>query len=42
MGIPQQRAVGAVRLSIGEPTGEDDSARGAVALAVAWQALAGS
>jgi cysteine desulfurase len=41
MGLSAERARGAVRLSLGEPTTMDDIARAAGALATAWQALAG-
>jgi cysteine desulfurase len=41
MGIPRERALGAVRLSLGEPTTEGEIERAADALATAWCALAG-
>jgi cysteine desulfurase len=41
MRLPQERARGAVRLSVGEPTTVDEVARAADALAAAWTALAG-
>jgi cysteine desulfurase len=39
MGLSAVRALGAVRLSIGEPTTEEDIGRGADALAATWRAL---
>ncbi len=39
MGVTAARALGAVRLSIGEPTTEEDIGRGADALAATWRAL---
>lgn len=41
MGLTAERARGAVRLSLGEPTTMDEIARAAGALVAAWQALAG-
>lgn len=41
MGLSAERARGAVRLSLGEPTTMDDIARAAGALVAAWQSLAG-
>ncbi|MBP6546491.1 MAG: cysteine desulfurase [Phenylobacterium sp.] len=39
MGLAPERALGAVRLSIGEPTRDEDIDRGADALAATWRAL---
>ncbi|MFY9973335.1 MAG: cysteine desulfurase NifS, partial [Chromatiaceae bacterium] len=40
MGLSAERARGAARLSLGEPTTTDEIARAARALATAWQTLA--
>ena len=39
MGLAPERALGAVRLSIGEPTRDQDIDRGVDALAATWRAL---
>ncbi len=39
MGVEPERALGAVRLSIGEPTGDDEIRRAADDLAAAWRTL---
>lgn len=39
MGVAPDRALGAVRLSLGEPTTDGDVVRGADALAATWHAL---
>ena len=39
MGIPQKRALGAVRLSIGEPTTDDEIREAADALVATWRSL---
>jgi cysteine desulfurase len=39
MGVSAERARGAVRLSLGEPTTDDEIASAAEALAASWRAL---
>ena len=39
MGVPSERAMGAVRLSIGEPTTDDEIRQAAAALVAAWRSL---
>jgi cysteine desulfurase len=40
MGIPPERALGAVRLSVGEPTTDAEVQAAAEALIAAWRSLA--
>jgi cysteine desulfurase len=41
MGVPQQEALGSVRLTLGRGTTAEDIARAAASLAAAWHSLAG-